>query len=159
LSLIDTKKPTVILEGKAVRDIKFSNGLSIKSGSYLSIPGGAILESNGASTSPPSGNSIPTTEYNAFRFSDPDSAKSNTNLATSISPGNITFGHGRMSCPGRYFAVYLIKALVVDLLTRYDTELVGGAVGEVGRVCRPKNIRVGNVMIPDPSVEIKYRMK
>lgn len=150
----------VILEGKAVKDLTFSNGFRVKKGTYMSMPGGAILKSNddilrdcGYSASASS------SEFDAFRFSsqgkyDRDGPLSNLNAATSISTENISFGYGRMSCPGRYFAVNSIKALVAGLLTQYDVQLQSD---ESGRIARPKNIHVGNVIIPDPTVMVKYR--
>jgi hypothetical protein len=115
----------------------------------------------------------PVTDFDAFRFvvpeekvassnEDPDLSHPkrdgirNTNLATSISPGNLTFGYGRMSCPGRYFAVHSIKAIVVSLLMQYEVEL---ECPEGSGQKRPDNIQAGNVIIPNPSVAVRYRSK
>jgi hypothetical protein len=164
----------VILEGQALKDITFSNGLAVKKGTYLSMCGGAILKNS----DPPvqlegAIERRPVTDFDAFRFavpeekvasnsedSDPSHPKrdsiGNTNLATSISPGNLTFGYGRMSCPGRYFAVHSIKAIVVSLLMQYEVEMES-AKGP--GLQRPDNIQAGNVIIPNPSVVVRYRAK
>nr|Q6Q879.1 RecName: Full=Cytochrome P450 monooxygenase sirE; AltName: Full=Sirodesmin biosynthesis protein E [Plenodomus lingam]AAS92549.1 SirE [Plenodomus lingam] len=157
----------IILEGQAQKDLTFSTGLCVEKGSYLSICGGAILKSNGPPLST-SSNPPPIDEFHAFRYVTPDSgistdvstangnSNANSNLATAISPTNLTFGYGRMSCPGRYFAVHSIKAIVVGLLLRYDVEFEKKDGEERGR---PRNVQAGNVIIPDPSVMVRVRAR
>lgn len=38
----------------------------------------------------------------------------------------MTFGHGPHACPGRFFAMYEVKVVLVELLRNYDIRLVGG---------------------------------
>jgi hypothetical protein len=141
--------------------------------------GGAILKSNGPpvqqrQTVYEKTRSV--TEFDAFRYvvtegsakvipSKEDSPSIDktvpttnlaANLATAISPTNLTFGYGRMSCPGRYFAVHSIKSIVVGLLLQYDIELEQARGLKSGR---PKNIQAGNVTIPDPQVSVRFRSK
>ena len=40
-----------------------------------------------------------------------------------LSPDFLLFGHGRHACPGRFFAVNELKALVAYVLMTYDIKL------------------------------------
>ncbi|KAI6884958.1 hypothetical protein KC360_g7832 [Hortaea werneckii] len=59
---------------------------------------------------------------------------------TQISPSFLSFGLGRHSCPGRFFAVQMLKLMLGYLVTRYDFELLeegkeggGGGGGNGGK--------------------------
>lgn len=38
----------------------------------------------------------------------------------STSPEHLAFGHGRNSCPGRFFASNEVKVILIHLITKYD---------------------------------------
>jgi cytochrome P450 len=39
---------------------------------------------------------------------------------------SLNFGHGHQACPGRFFAVYEIKAILIEILRNYDIRLKDG---------------------------------
>jgi cytochrome P450 len=62
------------------------------------------------------------------------------------------FGHGRYSCPGRFFATHSIKILIANLLLRYDMKFPEG-------VNRPANVCAHEYVFPDPKTEILIKKK
>lgn len=46
--------------------------------------------------------------------------------ATQLSGDFLSFGLGRHACPGRFFAVQTIKAMLAGLLLRYEFEILYG---------------------------------
>jgi len=93
--------------------------------------------------------------YDAFRYSklrerEGEPAKY---LSVTTGPGNLRFGHGNRSCPGRWFAVAHMKILLAYFVLKYDFKLVGderpitgysGFHGYIDRsaklLIRPKNV-------------------
>ncbi|TVY83155.1 Cytochrome P450 monooxygenase AtmP [Lachnellula suecica] len=57
------------------------------------------------------------------------------------------FGHGRYSCPGRFFASHTIKILIAQLILRYDFKFLPGE-------SRPKNLLAHEYCFPDPTARI-----
>lgn len=75
--------------------------------------------------------------------------------ATGMDQFNFSFGPD--SCPGRFFGVYLIKCIVVEILLSWDVMLPGD--DGTGQVERPKNI-VRQVTIEcDPKVGVCFRQR
>ncbi|KAF2122026.1 cytochrome P450 [Lophiotrema nucula] len=65
---------------------------------------------------------------------------------------NMHFGHGKYSCPGRFFATHSIKILLAHLLLDYDLKFPDGAT-------RPKNFCAHEYVFPDPTADILIRKK
>jgi len=60
---------------------------------------------------------------------------------------NMHFGHGRYSCPGRFFASHTIKILIAQLILKYDFKFMPGE-------SRPKNVIAHEYCFPDPAARI-----
>ncbi|KAK8105173.1 cytochrome p450 protein [Apiospora kogelbergensis] len=73
--------------------------------------------------------------------------------ATTMSAENLTFGYGTHFCPGRFFAIRLVKIVVVTLLLRYDIEWVGQITE------RPKPIFIEGQFIPNQTQRIRIRKR
>ncbi|EXJ92197.1 hypothetical protein A1O3_00747 [Capronia epimyces CBS 606.96] len=84
------------------------------------------------------------------------------------SPTYLGFGHGRHSCPGRFFAANELKLLVAYLLTRYDIQMVvegtSGAAGNDGlngngngRGVRPECYWAGPNHVPPMGAKVRVR--
>jgi cytochrome P450 len=63
--------------------------------------------------------------YLPYKEEDDMSTTSSTNHArhldyTGIEPGNISWGSGRFTCPGRWYAAAMIKLILASLLLNYD---------------------------------------
>ena len=68
----------------------------------------------------PTGNPPPT-QFEGFRFA---------NLRGVEGQGRgFAFGHGNHACPGRFFAMYMIKAVMIEVLRNYDVRLEGDVDG------------------------------
>lgn len=78
--------------------------------------------------------------------------------AATTGPDAFNFGHGPHACPGRFFAVYVIKCIFIELLMNYDIHLKGSAGKATERP--PNQI---NKMIVQPNfgaeVEVRKRTK
>lgn len=60
----------------------------------------------------------------------------------------MAFGYGHHACPGRRFALMLVKAMVVELLMRYEYEELAE---------RPKDFIFGVGILPDLKKEVRIR--
>jgi cytochrome P450 len=62
----------------------------------------------------------------------------------------LNFGHGKYSCPGRFFASLEIKNILVRLLMNYDFKLPDGET-------RPPNLSAHEYIFPNPEGRILFR--
>ncbi|KAI1470984.1 cytochrome P450 [Daldinia caldariorum] len=76
----------------------------------------------------------------------------NKHLAGQTDINNLTFGYGKLACPGRAFAVGEIKAMLVKLLSEFEFRYPEGKA-------RPENMYVDENVFPDPSATIMMRKK
>ena len=90
-------------------------------------------------------------------------ANPNAHQFVNTGPDNITFGHGRFACPGRFFASNESKIILAMLLLEYEVKF--GEVGEeggrsgLGAEKRPKNHVFADACFPDPEVKILIRKR
>ncbi|KAL4968211.1 cytochrome P450 [Aspergillus stella-maris] len=64
----------------------------------------------------------------------------------------LQFGHGRQSCPGRFYALSLLKTILGELMLRYDIRFAGG------RRARPAlGIDDDPPLFPDGEVDLEFR--
>lgn len=78
------------------------------------------------------------------------------------SPSYLGFGHGRHSCPGRFFAANELKLLIAYLLTRYEIQMVmeGGIGGNWnGKGVRPECYWAGPSHVPPMSAKVRVRRR
>lgn len=71
----------------------------------------------------------------------------------SITPANMHFGFGRQACPGRFFAANTIKAILSRIILDYEFRLEDGSAG------RPKNVVVGEHIIPNSSAKVLFKKR
>lgn len=77
--------------------------------------------------------------------------------ASATSMDQFDFSIGPNSCPGRFFGVYLLKCIVVEILMGWDLMLPGEDGS--GKLERPRNI-VRQVTIDcDPKVGVCFRRR
>lgn len=96
--------------------------------------------------------------FHGFRFCVSDAGQGEAgvkaeNEYTSIEPGNLTWGSGRFTCPGRWYAGVLIKLLVAALLLEYDFQY------PEGQYTRPPNIQNDVHITPDFAQMITVRRR
>ncbi|KAJ3839330.1 cytochrome P450 [Lentinula raphanica] len=109
---------------KVLRDFTFSNGTVVPAGAIVSV---ALLGMHHDDTlyEDPE-------EMKAFRFSDMRSKEGEElkHQMVGTDPAYILFGGGRHMCPGRFFAVNELKALIGEILLAYDLKLENGELPE-----------------------------
>ncbi|KAF9445324.1 cytochrome P450 [Macrolepiota fuliginosa MF-IS2] len=113
----------VVLSRLTVNDFTFSDGTFIPKGTHLVANSRAISHDENYYTDPQ--------EFQGFRFADMNPLKWQM---TALNPEYMLFGLGRHACPGRFFAVAEIKAIVARILLNYDIKLTDEEAG------RPKDV-------------------
>jgi len=100
----------------ALRPFTFSNGVTIPAGTLVVAPSCGIHMDEEIYSNPQ--------HFDGFRFSKPSdlngTTTENKHQAVTTSPEHLAFGFGRNACPGRYFAVNHVKALVAHIIVTYD---------------------------------------
>jgi len=128
---------TLIMTRLVLRPFTFSNGVTIPPGTLVSIPANATQTDEKIYENP--------NEFDGFRFAklrenEGDKA-TGRHQAVSVSAENLTFGLGRHTCPGRFFAVNEVKALFAHLLVTYDMKFEKGEDA-------PPDIHIATLRIP-----------
>jgi cytochrome P450 len=128
---------------------------TLSDGTFL--PTGTHLAANLAATHiDPDIYPSPTT-FQPFRFSDIRSSsttEANKHQMVNTSPEFLAFGHGRHACPGRFFAVNELKAMMCYLVLNYDVRLEDGQEGK-----RPANIDHRTTVMPNPFAKVLLRRR
>ncbi|KAL0932807.1 cytochrome p450 monooxygenase [Colletotrichum truncatum] len=143
---------------RARKDYTFSNGLKIPAALQLHFLYGAYTEflspEYNAGT-----NNAPPAEFDGFRFARLREmpGREMKHQATATGPDSFNFGSGPHACPGRFFAIYMIKCIIIELLMHYDVELKKDSDAEVKRPL--KFVKDSAQMMPNPAVEIKIRKR
>ncbi|CAJ2506181.1 Uu.00g003110.m01.CDS01 [Anthostomella pinea] len=132
-----------------MQDVTLSTGLTLPKGAMITFPQYAVHTSPDTPTLSPAYNA-PTPNpgpdvFAGFRFANLRSVpgRETRHQVVTTSLDSLTFGHGPHACPGRFFAVAEVKALLIDLLRNYDIRLVGDVEGEGGEGRRPGDGRHG----------------
>lgn len=131
--------------------IELSDGKTIlPRGATIAIPGGPMSRDSTLYDDPQ--------RFDGFRFYRPEmeDTMSPTNTQqdyTGIEPGNLSWGNGRFTCPGRWYAAALIKLIVANLLVDYDISFPRGQRE------RPLNVKYDTETLPDFNQEIVIKRR
>ncbi|KAF8271106.1 cytochrome P450 [Lactarius quietus] len=120
----------------ALRPFTFSNGITVPPGTLVGLPGGVVHRDGEIYPNPE--------EFDGFRFAklrerDVDAVARHQALSTSVD--HLTFGYGRHACPGRFFVVNEVKALLAHVVLTYDIKFEEGKQA-------PRAMRVGSMRLP-----------
>jgi hypothetical protein len=101
--------------------------------------------------------SAPLNVFDGYRFSRMREMPGNEAKyqATSTGPGQFTFGHGSNACPGRFFALYIMKIVMIFVLRNYDIQLPP----EIQAAGRPKGRTAGVFNLVDSTVKVELRQR
>lgn len=97
-------------------DLTLSNGLVLKKGTRLNIDNSRMND--------PAIYKNPE-KYDPYRFYNmrQEPGRESMSQLVSTSSDHLGFGHGKHSCPGRFFAANEIKVALCHLLVKYDWKL------------------------------------
>lgn len=130
--------------------IELSNGTVIHAGETIAMPSGPMARDTKYYDDP--------LRFNGDRFypamvEGPDEFRSLNKKYTDIEPGNLSWGNGRFSCPGRWYASLMMKLLLATLILRYDMEFPPGQTG------RPSSVVLDVHVLPDMKRQILVRKR
>ncbi|KAF7955865.1 hypothetical protein EAE96_004787 [Botrytis aclada] len=124
----------------AMEDIKLSDGTVLPKGVHMVVP---VVPIALESVTPDPG------VFQGFRFyyERQKPGQSNLHQFAMTDKNNMHFGHGKYSCPGRFFAAHAIKILIAHLILNYDFKFPEGK-------SRPGNLLAHEYCFPDPTAHI-----
>ncbi|TDZ14777.1 Cytochrome P450 monooygenase 1 [Colletotrichum orbiculare MAFF 240422] len=111
------------LSRSVLEDVTLSDGTVLTKGSQTVVPSYRLWDSSLYEN--------PDT-YDPYRFVNMRKTKGKeaTSLLVTTTENFMAFGHGRLACPGRFFAANQIKTSLVHLLLKYDWRPAEGYVRE-----------------------------
>ncbi|KAF2661028.1 cytochrome P450 [Lophiostoma macrostomum CBS 122681] len=125
-----------------MRDIPLSDGTILPAGQFISMPGGPMTRD------PLFYNSPDPNEFDGYRFYNKTSAphqnrnqnqnQANTssseteNELSGIEPGNLQWGVGKLTCPGRWYASAVMKLMVALVLREFEVRFPEGQTDREG---------------------------
>jgi cytochrome P450 len=90
-------------------------------------------------------------EFDGFRFDRERQSSSagatSANYFTSTGGGSLIFGHGKLACPGRFFAGLESKLILIHILLNYELRLD----------VRPDNLKFADANFPDPAKSVLWK--
>ncbi|KAL1988856.1 hypothetical protein VTN96DRAFT_7740 [Rasamsonia emersonii] len=151
--------PLILVTGArtCLTDYTFSNGVTLPKGTLVAWPLWGVYNSTSTEFLSPeynaeTGNPGPEV-FDGFRFARLREipGREAKHQAVLTNEESLNFGHGYQACPGRFFAVYEIKAIIIEILRNYDIRLKDGV--------KPKTWSNELLVNPDfgAMIEIKRR--
>lgn len=143
----------------ALHDFTFSNGVRVPAGELIQVAA-APMHMDAAYYPDP-------LEFKPWRYSEQAQKEANDGAskeATKKAPGeydmvvptatNLSWGLGRHACPGRWYAVMIMKHLMAYLILNYDMKLPESAKGK-----RPVDLCFASVRIPNTTATILFKSR
>lgn len=103
-----------------MEDITLQDGTHIPKGTWITFPSDNIMKD-------PSNYPDPET-FDGLRNYHKRQAlaeAASSHLATQATPSELSFGYGNRACPGRFFAVSVLKMVLTKILLEYDVQYAG----------------------------------
>ncbi|KAI0503173.1 cytochrome P450 [Xylaria bambusicola] len=142
--------PLVLLvpQRTALEPVTLKDGTRIPKGARICFASASHM--NDASVTPRPEVFDPMRSYNK-RHASPD--QKNKHLADQTSPDNLTWGYGKLACPGRHFAVAVTKMILARLLVEYDFKFPGNVTSG------PKVFFADELLFTDPTARIMMKRR
>ncbi|KAH7132577.1 cytochrome P450 [Dendryphion nanum] len=102
---------------QALEDYTFFDGIKVPKGSWICVPHRAMMRDE---------RHFPNaTQFDGLRFYRPNASKSEQDAArlSNRTEKWMVWGAGRITCPGRVYAVAVLKLVLREVLCKYDCEL------------------------------------
>jgi len=137
---------SVTMNRKMLGSVKLSNGTILPKGSFIGMANGGVARDPKLFENPD--------EFDGFRFEKLRQQAGAENKYQYVTTGrdSLAWGHGTHSCPGRFFASNEIKVILMEVLRRYDIQLMPGTE-------RPKNLQSDMSLVVDPTAKIQIRKR
>ncbi|EJD07466.1 cytochrome P450 [Fomitiporia mediterranea MF3/22] len=132
---------------------KIMSDLTLPDGTFL--PAGTFIAANVAGMHRDDSYYPDANKFDGFRFSklrEQSSGEGVKHQMVNTSPEYLAFGHGRHACPGRFFAVNELKAMMAYLILNYDVK------AEVEGV-RPENVYHRARLSPNPKAKVLFKKR
>ncbi|KAG7093930.1 hypothetical protein E1B28_007565 [Marasmius oreades] len=127
----------------AIKPFRFSDGVVIPPGTMLSA------DALGFQSDPEQWRDAD--HFDPFRFCEGDDRTSNEKgRIVNTSYNFLAFGHGRNSCPGRWFVAYELKTMLAYALYNYDISFESGVLEE------PQDRWLGAACFPNETAELRF---
>ncbi|KAF5018608.1 hypothetical protein F66182_9400 [Fusarium sp. NRRL 66182] len=130
----------------AIADMTLPDGTFIPKGTKLEVNTCSIHADGGLYENPQDFDGL---RYYRMRQAPGQEKK---HLYYSVGKDDLSWGFGRMACPGRYLSAVNIKLIMAQLLLNYDIKLRDGA-------SRPPNLEFEVLCSPDPEFEILLKSR
>jgi cytochrome P450 len=88
--------------------------------------------------------------FDGFRYYKEEKLNSNY---VSTGPTSMHFGLGRYACPGRFFATFVMKAIMSRFFMEYEFKFGHG------QTQRPKNMLIGDKIVPNVGTDVYLRKR
>ncbi|KAF8957287.1 cytochrome P450, partial [Flammula alnicola] len=131
---------------KALKDFTFSNGVTVPAGTHMAVATYSTHVDETSYANPD--------KFEGFRFAEmrEEEGESTKHQMVSLSHDYVTFGTGRHACPGRFFAVNELKAMLAHVLLTYDVKLPNDGP-------RPENVWFQAGCAPNPTAHVMFRKR
>ncbi|RKF83587.1 Cytochrome P450 monooygenase 3, partial [Golovinomyces cichoracearum] len=140
-------------------NLMISSGHLIPKGTSFCIPSWEIH--NGSTALYSDGHTKPLDEFDGLRYYNLSRLLGNANrhFFVTTSPHSLAFGHGKHSCPGRFFANNEIKVVLIELIRNWEFRFPDDVKLEGGEWRRPKNKYSGVESFPDMTANLEIRRR
>ncbi|QMW34867.1 hypothetical protein G4B84_010358 [Aspergillus flavus NRRL3357] len=133
------------------RDFTLSDGVVIPANTWIGCAAQAIGMDRKLYPDPDT--------FDAFRFVAKEEATATSTSVpatkahyTSANPGSMAFGYGQHACPGRFFAMMEIKAIIGEILSRFEMRLADGEM-------RPPSVTFETQHLPHPAGKVLFKRR
>ena len=146
-----TNELVVGMDRKVTSPIKLSDGKTVlPAGRIVAFPGGPMSRDPRYYDDPQ--------RFDGFRFCRSNDREDRVNIQspdvfTSIESGNLSWGNGRFTCPGRWFAAVMMKLLIANLLLEYEISYPDG------QARRPANVQDDTETRPDFTQQVVFKKR
>ncbi|KAG5720345.1 Ent-kaurene oxidase, partial [Termitomyces sp. T112] len=137
----------VVMQRKVLKDFTFSDGTVVPKGNDIAVANFAMHHDEENYPDP--------LVFDGFRFSkmrEKQSEGFSKHQMVALTHEYIVFGHGKHACPGRFFAVNELKALLAYTLLNYDVSFKDNSP-------RPADRWFNLSLQPDPKVSVMFRKR
>ncbi|KAL0262791.1 hypothetical protein SLS55_001764 [Diplodia seriata] len=140
--------PSLLAFNRIVRSpITLSDGTTLPRGTHFSMASDSVLHDPSNIANP--------SAFDGFRYArtrDSEPGAANKHQFAMTDANSLHFGHGKYSCPGRFFAANEIKMILAHLLLNFDFAYPEGKG-------RPRNLSADENVYPDPEARLLMRRR